>query len=253
MNEFIKKDGNIIVNCDHAEAYIPADMFDGEDRKSAIASRYGEGYNILGIFNMRVSNSSDEKDIRSQKLRTFNFPNMIITYPSETTNSTAGECKLLDSEEGGDTKYKVFHYMRGDIMMDAQVHKDNDNVTKFLDVITKGKLPPTLKYNDVLTAWLTNISSNGADARVPSMYIQCIISELYRSRKNPSKPFRMVYGKDMTSNDYVVTNMRGAAAYSSVFASQSFEDLGRMLTTSVNTSRRDIPQSISPIEKVLYM
>jgi hypothetical protein len=63
----------------------------------------------------------------------------------------------------------------------------------------------------------------------------------------------MVYGKDMTSNDYVVTNMRGAAAYSSVFASQSFEDLGRMLTTSVNTSRRDIPQSISPIEKVLYM
>ena len=47
--------------------------------------------------------------------------------------------------------------------------------------------------------------------------------------------------------------MRGTAAYSSVFASQIFEDMGRMLTTSVNMSRRKTPQSISPIEKVLYI
>ena len=50
-----------------------------------------------------------------------------------------------------------------------------------------------------------------------------------------------------------MTNMRGTAAYSSVFAAQTFEDMGRMLTTSINMTRRNTEQTISPIEKVLYM
>ena len=37
MNEFISKDSSIVVNVDHAEAYIPADSFSEEDKQSSIA------------------------------------------------------------------------------------------------------------------------------------------------------------------------------------------------------------------------
>lgn len=248
MNEFIKKDGNIIVNVDHAEAYIPASMFDNSERQSAIASYYGEGFSILGLFNIRLSNDPNQDDMSKLPLRTFNYPNMITTYPSSSADVVMS---LTKDEEP--IKYKVLRYVQGDIMMSDKMPKSGDNAVKFMHAIIDGKLPHTIPYNDILTAWLQNLESNSANPGVPYLYLQCIISEICRSRKNPSNQFRKVYGKDMTSNDYTTTNMRGTAAYSSVFASQIFEDMGRMLTTSVNMSRRKIPQSISPIEKVLYI
>lgn len=248
MNEFIKKDGNIIVNVDHAEAYIPASMFDNSDRQSAIASYYGEGFNILGIFNIRLSNDPNQTDMSKLPLRTFNYPNMIQTYPSSNANVMM---QLTNDDEP--IKYKVLRYVQGDIMMSDNMPKSGDNAVKFMHAVISGKLPNTIPYNDILTAWLQNLETNSANPGVPILFIQCIISEICRYEKNPSMQFRKIYGKDMSSNDYITTNMRGTAAYSSVFASQIFENMGHMLTTSVNMSRRGTTQSISPIEKVLYI
>ena len=248
MNEFISKDSSIVVNVDHAEAYIPADSFSEEDKQSSIASAYGEGFRILGLFNMRLSNSQSEKDLRSQPLRTFSFPNMIDTHPSSNTD------EILQLTPGSEPiRYKVLHYTRGDIMMANTMPQSGDNAVKFMKAVIGGKIPNTLPYNDIFTAWVSNLDSNGTDAGIPFMYLQAIISELCRSKKDHSVSFRKVYGKDMNNQDYVITNMRGTAAYSSVFAAQTFEDMGRMLTTSINMTRRDIKQTVSPIEKVLYM
>ena len=247
-NEFIKRDGQIIVNVDHAEAYIPADLFVDEENSTAIAVTYGEAFKVMGIFNLRLSNSNDEDDIESQPLRTFNYPNMITTYPSSSYTKEMS----LDGKSDP-IKYVVLKYTRGDIMMSATMPKNGDNAVKFLTVLTQGKLPNTLKYNDIITLWHKNLDSNSTNPGVPSLYMQCVISELYRDAKNPSLQFRKTYGKNPNNNDYIVFNMRAAAAYSSVFSAQVFEDMGRMLTTSVNMCRRDLPQSISPIEKVLYM
>lgn len=249
MNEFIKKDGNIIVNVDHAEAYIPVDMFStNEESSAALASSYGEGFKILGLFNIRLSNDPNQEDMSKLPLRTFSYPNMIITYPSSSAEVTLS---LVKGEEP--IRYKVLRYVQGDVMMSDSMPKDGDNAVQFMRAVINGKLPSTIPYNDVFTAWIRNLESNSSNPGIPLLYLQCIISEVYRSKKNPSDQFRKVYGKDMTSNEYTTTNMRGTAAYSSVFASQIFEDMGRMLTTSVNMTRRNLPQSISPIEKVLYI
>ena len=72
-------------------------------------------------------------------------------------------------------------------------------------------------------------------------------------KKDISKPFRMEYGKDMSSNNYYTSNIRGSVATSSIFANQTFEHMSRMLTNAVNITRRGLPQEQSPIEKVLYM
>ena len=245
MNEFIKRDGKIILNADHADAYIPADMFSDAENKSAIASEYGEGFLIMGLFNIRIFTSPDQKD-NDVPLRTFNYPNMIETYPS---SSTIQKLNFTGEEES----YRVLHYIQGDEIMPSSMPKAANNCTKFLNAITAGKIPNTIPYNDILVTWHRNLESNGISPKIPSMYMQAIIAEKCRYFKDPSKAFRKIYGKDMSRNDYMMTNMRGTAAYSSVFASQVFEDMGRMLGTSINITRRDIPQNISPIEKTLYM
>ena len=246
-NEFIRKDDNIIVNVDHMEAYIPEDLFKNEESNSAIATMYGEAFKVMGLFNMRVSNTPDE-DLSKTPLRTFNYPNMILTYPS---SSYTKEMSLTNNDEP--IRYRVLCYTRGDIMMSATMPKNADNSVKFLNMLTRGKIPSTLTYNQVWDAWLANLESNSVNPGIPYLYMQCIIAELYRSAKNPTIPFRKVYGKDMNSNAYSVSNMRGTAAYSSVFTAQVFEDMGRMLTTSINMCRRGITQDPSPIEKVLWL
>lgn len=248
MNEFISKDGNIVVNVDHAEAYIPADSFSEEDKQSSIASVYGEGFRVLGLFNMRVSNSQSENNLRSQPLRTFSFPNMIDTHPSSNTLET-----LQLTPDSEPIQYRVLHYIRGDIMMSSLVPQSGDNAVKFMKAAIGAKIPNTIPYNDLFMTWVDNLDSNGTDAGIPFMYLQAILSELCRSKKDHAVPFRKIYGRDMNNQEYVMTNMRGTAAYSSVFAAQTFEDMGRMLTTSINMTRRGTKQTISPIEKVLYM
>ena len=252
--EFIKRDGKIIVNSDIMYAYIPLSLFDDERVSvdivhSDVASTFGDGFKVMGVFNVRCANGTNaEEKIESAPLKTFIYPVTIETYP---TSSFEKELQLAG--EDAPDKYKVFKYMKGDIMMDAVTKKDADNCTKFLDVLNKGKLPKTIAYADVYNAWVRNIEINGADPKVPYMIMQYIIAVLYKRKSNITEQFRFEYGKNMESNNYYTSNIRGSVASSSVFANQTFEHMSRMLTNAVNISRRDLPQEYTPIEKTLYM
>lgn len=257
-NEFIVKDGKIIVNCDIMEAYIPLDLFD-DDRTSidivhsAVASSFGEGFKLVGLFNIRYANGEDaEKKIASAPLKTFNYPNIIETYPSSSSDRRMKLGVNNEDDDGNGSLYKILRYYRGDIMMDAAIKKDSDNCVKFLDMLNKGKIPNTIPYADVYNAWVKNIEINGADPEVPYMVLQFIIASLYKCNSNITQPFRFEYGKDMNNNDYYTTNIRGSVASSSIFANQTFEHMSRMLTNAVNITRRNLPQESTPIEKTLY-
>ena len=252
--EFIKKDGKIIVNVDLMRAYIPLSLFDDERVSvdivhSAVASTLGDGFKVVGVFNIRYADGADaEKKIDSAPLKTFMYPNLIETYPSNSYDE-----KIAFNKDDEPEGYRVFEYNRGDIMMDAKIKKDIDNCTKFLDLINKGKIPNTVRYEDVYNAWVKNVEINEFDPRVTYMILQFIIASLYKRRANINQQFRFEYGKDMSSNNYYTTNIRGSVASSSVFANQTFEHMGRMLGNAVNITRRDLDQEPSPIEKVLYL
>lgn len=252
--EFIEKDGKIIVNSDVMYAYIPSSLFDDERVSidvvhSAVASTFGDGFKVIGIFNVRCANGVDaEEKIEEAPLKTFIYPVSIETYPS---GSVEKEISFSKNEEP--EKYRIFKYYKGDIMMDAFIKEDSDHCVKFLDVLNKGKIPKTIAYADVYNAWIRNIEINGVDPNVPYMILQFVIASLYKCSSNISKQFRFEYGKNMDNNDYYTTNIRGSVASSSVFANQTFEHMSRMLTNAVNISRRDLPQENTPIEKTLYM
>lgn len=252
--EFISRDGKIIVNSDVMEAYIPIELFD-EDRVSidivhaAVASVFGDGFKLVGMFNVRYANGTDaESKIDKAPLKAFVYPNMIVTFPSSFTDK-----KLMLPGMEEESMFRVLKYTRGDIMMDAKIKRDADNCTKYLDLLNKGKIPTTIKYEDIYHAWIRNLEINDTQPGVTYMQLQFIIASLYKSAQDINVPFRKIYGKDMSRNDYYISNIRGNVASSSVFAGQTFEHMSRMLANGVNTTRRDLPQETSPIEKVLYL
>lgn len=254
MNEFRKENGKIVLNVPYAEAYLPASLVSSDPlvektigkSNSTVAILYGEGFQTLGLFNMRFY-KSDSEDRESAKLRTLNYPNTIITLPSNYYRETL---KLTpDAEE---EKYYVLQYYQGDIIMDSSIPKRSSNCEDFLDILVSGKIPYGISIWDLYFAWKRNFDSNGVDPDVPGVTLQMMISDLARLRDDPSEQFRRQLGKGgVDPTNYRVYNMVNIAANNSVLTALSFQRFGYMLTTSLNMTKSGKAQVKSPLEEVL--
>ena len=248
MKEFINDGENIFLDVPYAEMYIPEDYFGDpeteEQAKSAVASEFGKGIKVIGIFNIRFFKSEDEpRD--SQEVRTFMYPTSIETYPTEYETATLTISGITD-------KYRILKYYQGDIIMSSYNKQDFDNCNKFITLITSGKIPKTVKYTDIFHMWLKNFRINGLNPAVPAVLMQVIVSEMCRDPKNPVNQFRKVAGKGKVDMlDYLGMNMNAVSAYSSVMAAMSFERLGDKIATSLTMTKDGVKQNKSPVEKVL--
>ena len=75
-----------------------------------------------------------------------------------------------------------------------------------------------------------------------------------RYAEDPSMQFRKVVGKgNVSMTDYIPGNMRMVASYTNVMNALTFENMGEMLTTSINITRSGAKQDQTPLEKVLTM
>ena len=249
MNEFVRKDDKIYVNVPYAEGYIPQSLFNPDlETKSSIAVRYGEGFKLVGIFNMRFYDS-DEEPRDSKPLRTFNYPNMIMTYPSESSIATLKLSEFSDAEP-----YIIMKYYMGDVIMDAEEVQAVANCTKLLNMITKGKIPNTIPYDKFEAIWQTNFQINKFNPQVPSVILQLIWAEMCRDPSDVTRPFRMLYGKgNVDTTSYLETNMNNVAAATSVFSALSFEKVKEKLASSINMTKTGVDQRRSPVEEVLTM
>lgn len=248
MNEFTKTDGKIYVNVPYAEAYIAKELMCEEDKPSAVATPYGDGFKLIGMFNMRFFD--DDKQPRdSVKLRTFNYPNVIITQPTTWSIETLALSPFKEPEQ-----YYVFKYYFGDMMMDAEVQKDHSNCTKFLFMIMSGKIPETIPYDQFIKIWETNFAINGIDPGVPSLTLQLIWAEMCKNPSDLTYPFRKIVGRGGANIlDYVQVNMDTTTSGSSVFSSIAFQKVTEKLATSMNMTKEGKEQRKSPVERVLTM
>lgn len=246
-HEFVKDGHNIVLNVPYAEAYIPTSLFKDTESDSAVAVEYGEGFKVVGVFNMRCFQSEDQPRA-TVPLRTFNYPNTIVTYPDTSSIQT------LTLQEGMEPdKYRIFHYQFGDVIMASESDQAVGNCTKFLNMITRGKIPNTIPYDQFVHIWENNFDINNFNPGVPSVTLQMIWAEMCRSRKDITVPFRMEYGKGANPTDYVSTNMNTVAAATSVFAGLSFERISEKLASGINMTRSGVEQRRSPMEEVLSM
>lgn len=243
-DEFVADDTYIYLNTPYAEAYVAEYLFNKNDDEGSSAREYGEGFELIGIFNMRFFYKEDY-DREKAPVETLNIPTIIETYPSSSTSMTL-------TINGVEERFRVFQYERGDIFTKKFLQKHYLNCVRFIDLLLAGYIPKTFNYDDINELWTTNFDIMGVDPGVPDIVKQMIISKLYRNAKDPSQEFAMVAGTPgVKPTDYVTMNPRQIVANSSVVASLGFEDFGEQLGASILTTKKNIKQTRSPVEDII--
>lgn len=248
----LTSDGRYIyTNTAMTEIYVPEEIVESPDDKvkpSSIAYEYGDGFVIFGICYIRFFKSED-MDRDAVQPKTLMYPNLIMTSPSESVKNV----KLTIN--GIEDKYRVLKYYHGDVLMEASSRKSATNCEAFIKLLSAGKLPRSLRYDDVYAAWMDNYKINGMTPNVPAVMLQAIIAEMYRDPTDLSRQFSKVIGENpkVDPRAYIPLNMNAVSSYSSVASGMSFERMSEKITTSLVMTKDGTPQKPSPIEKVLRM
>ena len=182
---------------------------------------------------------------------TFMCPHMTDFFP---TSINMGE-KVKIYEESDEKEYTVLTFFPGDEICSIYVIQSLDNVVIMTDAVLNGKLDNNIPYKLLTKAWVLNSTQNAVNFNVPITTLEVIISELCRDKKNQNRKFAEVLGKDPTASQvgYVFANIRDICAASSVYAALSFEDQNAMLDASLNMTKEQREQKISPLEQLLKL
>lgn len=248
MNEFVVDGDHVYLNVPYAEAYVPRDLFKEDDSDSTVAVSYGDGIKLVGLMNMRFFNS-DTEPRNSKPLKTFAYPNTIITYPDSFTIET-----MAMGENDEPEQYQILKYYFGDIVMESESVEAVKNCTRFLNMITRGKIPNTIPYDSFINIWQNNFDYNSFNPGIPSVLMQMIWAMMCRDPNDVTKQFRMIYGTGKADpRHYQSVNMNTVAAATSVFSGLSFERITEKSAAAINMSRSGQEQQRSPVEAILTM
>ena len=248
----LMNDGKYIyINVPYAEMYIPESIIDtpdGDPKESSVAYECGTGFVTLGICYMRFfKNENQTRD--EVPVRTLIYPNLIETHPSDSSKGVT-----LTINEKTD-KYRILKYEHGDTLMEATSRKSSKNCEAFMRLLSSGKIPSSLTYDEVYQAWMDNYDINGMSPSAPAVMLQAIIGEMYRDPKDPSRQFSKVIGENpkVDPRSYHAMSMNAVSAYSSVMSALSFERMTEKLTSSINMTKSGVKQKKSPIEQIITM
>jgi len=240
---FQEKDDQVIFTGAYMEVYVPRFYFD-----NGISVLIGDKIETLGIFNFKVFSSEEKKN--KAELHTFKFPSFILTEPTSTNYQEIQD--LI--EESDDKSFAVLKYYKNDIFIDnINVTKKSEYTQLFINLLHSGKLPNTIPYDEILGLEMESTNFNGVNLNVPATVMELIISEIYRDKKDLTKPFRFKAGKSgkVSMYDYKPINIKQISTFNSTFTGVTFEDIDYNLTASVNKTRYKKKEAISPIEKTI--
>lgn len=241
--EFKKTDNDIVFIGNYMEVYIPYFYFEKN-----IAELIGDHFRTFGLLNFRTF--ADIDGTKPFKLRTFNIPVEILTYPSGGYDE-----KKLDLVGNGEEKYYVAKYYNGDILCKSKLVASKLSFRSFLEILIAGKLPPTLPYDRVMDIWQKNFELSDVNFNIPDVIKEIVITQLYRSKKDISIPFSHVIGKNPNTSpyDYQTASPREIVKVSSTYAGLAFEDFNQMAISGINNSKSNKEENKSPMEAILKL
>nr|DAF63257.1 MAG TPA: hypothetical protein [Myoviridae sp. ctXXl13] len=237
MAIFIEKDNFIFLDTNYCEFYIPEYYFDNK-----WATYQKDSINCLGVFEVGIGDSNG--NIKERK--TLNVPVITDFYYNDMDETD------ITGSDGTVEKCIVLKYTKGDKVMNSFVVKDSVNAALFLSMITKGKLPKTIKYTDLITVFNKNKALSGVNFGVPSSIEELVLAVSYRDKNDITRKFATVIGAGKAGEyDYTTTSIRKICQYASTFSAMTFEDVNSMIITSVNRTRHKKNEMDSPVEKIL--
>lgn len=216
-------------------AYIPEKFFE-----RSIATVIGEYIELLGIFNYTVQDLKTGKNIG---LKTFRFPTIFTTMPSITEK--VKDVQLIKDSDPMD--YRILRYRYDDeFVVSTDVIQSIANVEKCVNLFyVLGFIPNTIPYDQLHEYIMDNMSLNGNSYGVNAQMFGFTISELCRSKKYPTIPFRLSGSSNM--HDYKSMSIKNISKLISPYTAIISEDFDEsMLYAIMNDNPKD-----TPLEEIL--
>lgn len=247
--KFLYKDGNSMkFSGELLKIYLPKTNFTKKASDSFISEYNGNFIRTIGIFLFEVTTfEKQEKGILGE-IFTLKLP---VHIRFEYEDSYTEKKKLKDNLP--EDLYNVFVLTNGSTFIENVITEKHINSCKeFIFMLHKGNLPSIVPYDEIIKLYLDNLAINDINLGSPSLVYEMIISEICRSAKDNSIPFRKaINSSNIGPLDYVSVNMKNIPMLSSVYGALSFEDMNQSIITSINRSKQNVKEVESPIEKTI--
>ena len=236
---FTEDKNNIKLADNYCEFYIPKFYFSdayrfSEDRGTTIHS--------IGIFNVGIFNNN-----KLAHIDTLNIPVWVNFNKYEYDERNVNLPGLPD------TPCIVLKYFKNNPIVENSIIIDSANAMLFLDLILKGKLPPSIPYSKAVDIWQYNMKVSNVNFGVPPIIFELILSVCYRYKGDVTKKFSKIIGDPklnagVKEYDYTMASTRQICQFTSTFSAVTFEDIDTMITTSINRGRDKKSEKDSPLE-----
>lgn len=242
IGAFLKEEGSSLIFKGDGELvfYIPENYFRNDGRMK-YAEEAGEYINTLGLFSYEVFDAKG-KSIYGVKL--FNHPVVISCMPSE---SEKVKDYILDKKILVPVDYRILRFKKGDVVIvNTGSPEDVTNVENMFRIfMITGNIPNVIPYNELHSFLMDSIKFNGSSFGISAQMFGILVSELCRSVKDESVPFRLSKETDMHA--YKSVSIKMVPKYISAFTALTSENWDDAVVNSIiNKNKVD-----SPMEKIL--
>jgi len=215
--------------------YVPEKYFEIK-----AAEAVGERIGTIGIFTYAVFDKNGKRLL----LKPFNCPTMIECIP----NSITKEANYTLEGTKEPKAYRLLHFKNGDeLICSTQIPVDFAVLEKFINIFKRGNLPENIPYNQIQDYILKNAELCKFDYKVSAQIIGMVISEIYRSESDLSKPFRIADTNDMLA--YKAISIDKVPKYTSAFTAVTSDNADEAIAAAMTSkTHKD-----SPLEKIVMV
>lgn len=225
---------------DKCEIFLPL-KFIGDYRDSnPLAIELGGKVSTIGIFWFRIDNKE--------------WYELQLPLKFEFEYSDKYKKKIRLGDKLPEAEYIVYVLHKGDAFVYDTRHKEDleDLRTDYIDkMMEKANIPEYVSYNDSLGLFVKAMeAANFASVGISAVSIEFILSEIYRSKKNTSEPFRLSYNGN-NPYAYKLVPLTKVNQLNSTFTGIIGQDIQNQLISGVVRTREHIPDKPSAIENII--
>ena len=215
--------------------FVPEKYFE-----RGIAEIEGDVVSIFGVFDYTIV---DLKTNKNSGLKSFRLPTLFSTKPASIEKRP--QIRLISQQDP--TDYRILKYREGDVViLSTKLVQHIGNVEKMSNLfLILGYIVNTIPYDQVHDYILEAMSINGFSYGINNQVIGFVVSELCRSKDDPSIPYRLSKTNDLHA--YKSMSVKNIPKLISPYTAILAEDFDESIMYAM---MNDNPQD-SSLEKVL--
>lgn len=238
FKNFKEENNKVYFTGKYMEVCIPYYYFEGN-----MAQIIGDKIETLGIFIIKVYDDVDKKGKSENHI--YKFPSLIFTKPSLYYKEKASVNKKIYD-------FLVLQYYCNDIFIDSTIVVQSGSFANdFISFYHNGKIPTFIDYNDLYQIELETTFVNKMKFPVAGTILEGIVSEICRDPDDLNNSFRFKAADGANLKDYVPISITEIPTYTSTFTSMTFQDIDYQMITSVNKTRYNRDEKMSPLEETI--